>query len=75
MLKANNSTPSRICYNDIIQNSIMCHAAVLRQMYTGTIEDTIELTLAPLLKPLPEPLLTPLIIYFLFKLEPLLIPI
>ena len=53
----------------------MRHTAILRHIYTGTIEDTTELTLAPLLKPLPEPLLTPLIIYFLFELEPLPIPI
>ena len=75
MLKANNSTPSRICYNDIIQDNIMRHAAALRQIYVGTIEDTIELALMPLLKPLPEPLLTPLMIYSLSKLEPLPIPI
>ena len=44
-------------------------------MYAGIIEDTIELALVPLLKPLPEPLLTPLMIYSLFELEPLPIPI
>ena len=53
----------------------MCYTAALRHIYIGTIEDTIEFTLAPLLKPLLEPLLTPLIIYFLFELEPLPIPI
>ena len=53
----------------------MRHAAALRHIYAGIIEDTIKLALAPLLKPLPEPLLTPLIIYSLSKLEPLPIPI
>ena len=53
----------------------MCHAAALRHIYTGIIEDTIELAPASLLKPLLEPLLTPLIIYSLFKPEPLPMPI
>ena len=53
----------------------MCYTAVLRQIYTGIIEDTIELAPVPLLKPLLEPLLTPLIIHSLSKLEPLPIPI
>ena len=75
MLKVNDFTPSRICYNDIIQDSIMRHTAALRHMYVGTIEDTIEFTPAPLLKPLLKPLLTPLTIYSLSKPEPLPIPI
>ena len=75
MLKVNDSTPSRICYNNIIQDSVMRHTATLRQIYAGIIEDTIELTPAPLLKPLPEPLLTSLIICFLSKPEPLPTPI
>ena len=53
----------------------MYYTAALRQMYTGTIEDTIELALALLLKPLLEPLLIPLMIHSLFKPEPLHIPI
>ena len=53
----------------------MRHAAALRYIYAGIIEDTIELALVPLLKPLLEPLLSPLIIYSLFKPEPLPIPI
>ena len=75
ILKVNNSMPSRICYNDIIQDSIMRYAAALRHIYIGTIEDTTELTLAPLLKPLLKPLLIPLIIYSLFKPKPLPTPI
>ena len=53
----------------------MCYTAALRHIYAGIIEDTTELALVPLLKPLLEPLLTPLIIRFLFKPEPLSIPI
>ena len=75
MSKANDSTPSRICYNDIIQDSIMRHAAALRHMYAGTIEDTTELAPAPLSKPLPEPLLTPLTIRSLSEPEPLPLPV
>ena len=53
----------------------MRHAAALRHIYVGIIEDTTELALAPLLKPLLKPLLTPLMICFLFKPEPLPTPV